>query len=75
MGEWLQLKKAEKYFDKIGSISSNLWEWTLGYRMTCTSKEFNALQDSQLAYAQAALVESKKLQLSQSLGRSWTLER
>ena len=44
MDEWLQLKKAWKYVEKFGSRSSNLWEWTLGYRMPCTSKEFNASQ-------------------------------
>ena len=75
MGEWLQLKKAGKHVGKIGSLLSNLWEWTLGYKMPCTSKYFDSSQALQLAYAQAALSEANKSQLAQSLGISRPLER
>ena len=57
MGEWLQLKKAGKHVGKIGFHLSYLWEWSLGYRMPRTSSEFGDSQASQLAYAQADMVE------------------
>ena len=75
MGEWLQLKKAGKHVGKIGVPLSDLWEWSLGYRMPRTSSKLGASQASHLAYARAAMVEENKLQLTQSLGRSWTLAR
>ena len=75
MGEWLQLKKSGKRVGKIGSLSSKICEWTLGYSMTGNSKEFDASQASHIAYAQAVLLEESRLQLSQSLGRSRPLER
>ena len=70
MGKWLQLKKSGKPVGKNGVNLSDLWEWSLGYRMPRTSSEFGASQASQLAYARAAMVEANKLQLSQCLGRS-----
>ena len=33
MSEWLQLKKAGKHVGKIGVPLSELWEWSLEYRM------------------------------------------
>ena len=39
---------------------SYLWEWSLGYRMTCTSSEFGGPQDSQFSYAQEVMVETNK---------------
>ena len=59
MGEWLQLKKAGKNVGKIGVPLSDLWEWSLDYMMPRTSSELGASQDSQLAYARAAMVEEK----------------
>ena len=73
MGEWIQLKNAGKHVGKIGVHLSVLWEWSLGYRMPRTSSKVDASQALQLAYARAAIVEEKKLQLSQSLGRSYLL--
>ena len=73
MGEWIQLKKAEKHVGRIGVPLSDLWEWSLGYRMARTRREFGASQASQLAYNQDAMVEGKRLQLAQSLGRSQPL--
>ena len=70
MGEWIQLKKAGKHVGKIGVTLSDLWEWSLGYRMPHTSSEFSASQALQLAYSRDAMVEENKLQLAQSLGRS-----
>ena len=75
MGEWIQLKKAGKHVGKIGVPLSYLWEWRLGYRMIRTSHELGDSQASQLAYARADIVDEKKLQLAQSLGRSRLLER
>ena len=75
MGEWLQLKKSGKHVGKIGVPLSDLWEWSLGYRMPHTSSEFGASQSSQLAYALAAMVEEKKSQLAQYLGRYRPLAR
>ena len=49
MGEWLQLKKAGKHVGKFGVPLSDLWEWSLGYRMPRTSSELGASQASQLA--------------------------
>ena len=60
MGIWLQLIKAGKHAGKIGSLFSNLWEWTLSYRMPRTRKEFDASQASQLAYAHTSLVKANK---------------
>ena len=74
MGKWLQLKKSGKYVGKIDVTLSDLWEWSLGCRMPCTSSKFGASHVLQLAYTQAAMVEENKLQLAQSLGRSWPLE-
>ena len=74
MGEWLQLKKAGKISGKIGSLSSNLWEYNLGYRMPCSSKGLDASQSFQLEYAQADLVEANKSRLAQTLGSSRPLE-
>ena len=51
MGKWLQLKKSGKYVGKIGVLLSDLWEWSLGYKMPHTRSELDASQDSQLAYA------------------------
>ena len=75
MGEWLQLKKSGKHVGKIGVPLSDLWEWSLGYRMPRIISKFDASQASHLAYARAAMVEANKLQLSQSLWRSRPLER
>ena len=75
MGEWLQLKKAGRHVGKIGVPLSDLWEWSLGFRMPHTSGEFGASQALQLAYAWAAMVEANKSKLAQSLGRSRPLER
>ena len=75
MGEWIQLKKAGKNVGKIGVPLSDLWEWSLGYRMPRTRSELGASQASQIAYAWADMVEENKLQLAQSLGRSQPLER
>ena len=61
MGEWLQLKKAQKHVGKIGVPLSDLWEWSLGYRIPRTSSEFCASQASQIAYTRAAMVEENKL--------------
>ena len=69
MGKWLQIKKAGKNVGKISVPLSDLWEWSLGYRMTRTRSKFIASQASQLAYARAAMVEENKLQLAHSLGR------
>ena len=52
MGKWLQL-------GKIGVPLSDLWEWSLGYRMKRISSKFFASQAPQLAYARAAMVEGK----------------
>ena len=70
MVEWLQLKKAGKHVRKFDVPLSDLLEWSLGYRVPRTSSKFGASQASQLAYAQADMVEENKLQLAQSLGRS-----
>ena len=48
MGEWLQLKKAGKHVGKIDVPLSDLWEWSLGYRMPRTKYELGASQDLQL---------------------------
>ena len=73
MGEWLQLKKSGKDVGKIGVSLSELWEWSLGYRIPRTSSKFGASQALQLAYNRSAMVEENKLKLAQSLGRSWPL--
>ena len=70
MDKWIQLKKAVKHVGKIVVPLSDLWEWSLGYRMPHTSSELGASQVSQLAYARTAMVKENKLQLAQSLGRS-----
>ena len=75
MGEWLQLKKAGKHVGKISVPLSDLWEWSLGYRMPRNSSKFGASQASQLAYDQAAMVKKYNLQLEKSLGRSRPLAR
>ena len=49
MGEWFQLKKAGKHVGKIGVPLSDLWEWSLGYRMPRTSSKLNASQALHLA--------------------------
>ena len=68
-------QKGRENVGKIGVPLSDLWEWRLGYRVSHTSSEFGASQALQIAYTWAAMVEEKKLQLAQSLGRSWPLER
>ena len=75
MGEWLQLKKAGQHVGKIGVTLSDLWEWSLGYRMPRTSSKLGASQALQLVYARAGMVEENNLQLAQSLRRSWQLAR
>ena len=75
MDEWIQLKKSGKHVGKIGVPLSDLWEWSLGYRMPRTSSELGASQASQLAYARVAMVKENKFQLAQSLGRSRLLAR
>ena len=66
-------QKVRKKCWKIGVPLSDLWEWSLVYRMPRTSSKFGASQASQLAYARAAMVEGEKLKLEQSLGRSQQL--
>ena len=61
IGEWLQLKKSGKNVGKIGVPLSDLWEWRLGYRIPRTIIKLGASKDSQLAYAQAAMVKENKL--------------
>ena len=73
LGEWHQLKKSAKNVGKIGVPLSDLWEWNLGYRMPRTSRKLGSSQALQIAYAWTAMAEERKLQLAQSLGRSWTL--
>ena len=51
MGEWIQIKKSGKHVGKIGDPLSDLWKWSLGYRMPRTSSELGASQASQLAYS------------------------
>ena len=70
MGKWLQLKKAGKNVGKIGAHLSDLWEWSLGYRMPHNSSKFGTSHDLHLAYARTAMIEENKLQLTESLGRS-----
>ena len=48
MGEWIQLKKSGNNVGKIDVSLSDLWEWSLGYRMPHTISEFGASQASQL---------------------------
>ena len=69
-GRVASTQKGRKHVEKFGVPLSDLWEWSLGYRMPRTSSEFGASQASQIAYARAAMVEENKLQLEQSLGRS-----
>ena len=75
MGEWIQLKKSGKHVGKTGVLLSDLWEWSLGYRMPRNSSKFGASQASQLAYAWAAMFEENKFQLSQYQGLSQLLAR
>ena len=75
MGEWIQLKKSGKYVGKMGVLLSDLWEWSLGYRMPHTSSELGSSQASHIVYAWADMVEENKLQLAQSLGSSRPLVR
>ena len=75
MGKWLQIKKAGKRVGKNGVPLSELWEWSLGYRMPRTSSELGASQALHLAYARAAMFKENKLQLAQSLRRSRPLAR
>ena len=42
MGEWLELKNSGKHVGKIGVPLSDLWEWSLGYRMPRTSSKLGA---------------------------------
>ena len=74
MGEWLKLKKVGGNIGKIGVPLSDFREWSLAYRIPCTSSELGASQASQLAYDRSAMVEENKFQLAKSLGRSRTLE-
>ena len=75
MGKQLHLKKVGKHVGKIGVPLSDLWQWSLGYRMPRTSNKFGASQASQLAYTWSAMVEENKLKLSQSLWHSRPLAR
>ena len=75
MGEWLQLKNAGKNVGKIGVPLLDLWEWSLGYRMPHASSELGASQALQISYVRAAMVDENRLQMAQSLGRSWPLAR
>ena len=68
-------QKGRENVGKIGVPLSDLWEWRLGYRMPHTSSEFGASQALQLAYAQVAMVDEKKLQLALSLRLSWPLSQ
>ena len=68
-------KKAGKNVGKIGVPLSDLWEWSLSYRMPRTRSELGASQALQLAYALAAMIKENNLQLAQSMGRSRPLAR
>ena len=57
MAEWIQLKNSGKHVGKIGVLLSDLWEWSLGYRMPHTSGKFGASQALQITYAWADMVE------------------
>ena len=54
-------KIGRKHVGKIVVPLSDLWEWSLGYRMPRTSSEVGTSQDLQLAYAWAAMVRKKKV--------------
>ena len=69
-GKWLRLKKAGKHIGKIGVPLSDLWEWSLGYRISRTRSGLGDSQASQLAYDWDAMVKGKNLKLAQSLERS-----
>ena len=75
MGEWIHIKKAVKHVGKIGVPLSDLWKWSLGYRIPRTISDLGSSQAPQLAYAWAAMVKENKLQLARSLGRSRPLAR
>ena len=68
-------QKGRKTYWKIGVPLSDLWEWSLGYRMPHTSSELCASQALQLAYDWAAMVEENKLQFATSLCRYQPLAR
>jgi len=75
MAEWQELRGSGKWVGEIGDPTSDLWEWTLGFRLRPTSKESAASPALQLASARAAMVEANQSKLAQSLGRSRPLAR
>ena len=62
MGKWLQLKKSRKKCLKFGVTLSDLWEWSLGYRIIHTIREFGASQALELAYTRVDMVKENNLQ-------------
>ena len=55
-GQVASNQKGRENVGKIGVPLSDLWDWSLGYRMPLTRSEFGASQASHLAYNQAVLV-------------------
>ena len=74
MFKWLQIRKERKHVGKIGVTLSDIWDWSLGYRMPHTRSEFGASHALQLVYTQADMVKENNLQLAQYLGSSSSLE-
>ena len=75
MVKWLQIRKERKHVGKIGVTLSDIWDWSLGYRMPHTRSEFGASHALQLVYTQAAMVKENNLQLAQYLRRSLPFSR
>ena len=75
MEEWTRLPKVGELIGEIGSPSSNLWEWTLTYRMSHTKSESDASLGLEDYNDLDTMVARNKYKLEQSLRRSQPLAR
>lgn len=75
MEEWRRLPKIGAHTGTIGPAMSDLWEWTLTYRIPASALESGSSQDSRRESEVATLVAENKSALQQRLGQSRPLER
>jgi hypothetical protein len=75
MGEWRRLPKLGKHIGTVGQATSNLWEWTLTYRVPTSPKQYEQLQGSQQELELEDMVADERSKLTRFRRRSRPLAR
>ena len=75
MAEWNRLPKIGRNIGLVGKPMSDLWNWTLTYRIPPSLRQHEPSPDSQLELDRDTMVEAAKSQLRRSIALSRPLAR